>query len=86
MPEAVLLAGALALAGVAVLWPLWSVRAAATAPEDPEDATVRHRVALEALRDVEADRRSGSLDEEGYAHQRAEAEACLLYTSDAADE
>jgi tetratricopeptide (TPR) repeat protein len=80
MPEAVLLAGALALAGVAVLWPLWSARAAAPAPEDPEDATVRHRVALEALRDVEADRRSGSLDEEGYAQQRAEAEAVAAAT------
>jgi tetratricopeptide (TPR) repeat protein len=36
---------------------------------------VRHRVALEALRDVDADRRAGSLDERGYAEQLADAEA-----------
>jgi len=84
MPEAVLLAGLLALAGVAVLWPLWSGRETPPA-EDPEDATVRHRVALEALRDVEADHRSGSLDDEAYARQRAEAEAIAAATLDQAE-
>jgi tetratricopeptide (TPR) repeat protein len=36
---------------------------------------LRHRVALEALRDVEADRRAGSLDDASYAQQLSEAEA-----------
>jgi tetratricopeptide (TPR) repeat protein len=36
---------------------------------------VRHRLALEALRDIEADRRAGSLDEEAYRAERDEAEA-----------
>jgi cytochrome c-type biogenesis protein CcmI len=82
MPEAIVLAAALALAGVAVLWPLWSGRPATTPVEDPEDAAVRHRVALESLRDVEADHRSGSLDDEAYAEQRAEAEARAAMTLD----
>ena len=44
---------------------------------DPEReaAVVRHRLALEALRDIEADRRAGSLDDEAYRAQREEAEA-----------
>ena len=39
-----------------------------------EPLQIRHRVALEALRDLEADRRAGSLDQAGYARLRAEAE------------
>jgi cytochrome c-type biogenesis protein CcmI len=84
MPEAILLAAALALAGLAVLWPLWFGRSS-TPPTDPEDAAIRHRVALEALRDVEADHRSGSLDDAAYAEQRAEAEAIAAATLDAAE-
>lgn len=38
-------------------------------------AELRHRVALEGLRDVDADRRAGSLDDPTYARLRAEAEA-----------
>ena len=82
MPEAVVLAAALVLAGVAVLWPLWSSRAPSDSTVDPEDAAVRHRVALETLRDVEADHRSGSLDDGAYAAQRAEAEAAAAATLD----
>ena len=63
------------MVGFVVLAPLR--RPAVAIPEDVERdaAAVRHRVALEALRDVETDRRAGSLDERGYAEQLAEAEA-----------
>ncbi len=66
----------LAAAGVLVLGPFWR-RGEASLPvdDDHEAALLRHRVALEALRDVEADRRSGSLDDAAYAEQLAEAEA-----------
>jgi tetratricopeptide (TPR) repeat protein len=52
------------------------VDAAVDAGRDPElePLQIRHRVALEALRDLEADRRAGSLDDGGYARLRAEAE------------
>ena len=86
MPEAVLLAAALTLAGVAALWPLWSSRAPSGPTADPEDAAVRYRVALETLRDVEADHRSGSLDGEAYAAQRLEAEAAAAATLDAVEQ
>ncbi len=64
-----------ALTAVAIGWPL---RRGAPLPRpdlDTEGAELRHRVALEALHDVEADRRAGSLDDESYARQREEAEA-----------
>jgi cytochrome c-type biogenesis protein CcmH len=41
---------------------------------------VRHRLALEALRDLEADRRAGSLDQATYEAQFAEAEARAVAT------
>jgi len=76
---------------LAIAWPLLG------APRDPaHDATgpdpeqesreVRLRVAVETLRDVEADHRAGLLDEESYARQRAEAEeraAASLHARDA---
>ena len=71
----VLVAGTVALA---VAWPLLGTSPGASEPEpDPEQeaATVRHRLALEALRDIEADHRAGSLDEAAYHAQREEAEA-----------
>lgn len=83
MPDLVQLVILLLLgAAVAVLVgaPLLRTRsaevAAADAGRDPElePLQIRHRVALEALRDLEADRRAGSLDEAGYARLRAEAE------------
>ncbi len=74
MPEVALVAIGLVAAGLIVLAPLR--RDAPDAGPQPDDAlALRHRVALEALRDVEADRRAGSLDEPGYVAQRAEAEA-----------
>ena len=42
---------------------------------EAEARTLRHRVALDALLDVEADRRAGSLDDASYERERAEAEA-----------
>ena len=71
----VLVTGAVALA---VAWPLLDAREPAVDPEpnpELEAARVRHRLALEALRDIEADRRAGSLDDEAYRAQRDEAEA-----------
>jgi cytochrome c-type biogenesis protein CcmH/NrfG len=47
---------------------------------DDEASLMRHRVAVEALRDVEADRRAGSLDDAAYVQQRAEAEARAVRT------
>ena len=81
MPEQVILLAVLLVVGFVVLAPL---RPPAVAiPEDVERdaAAVRHRVALEALRDVETDRRAGSLDERGYAEQLAEAEASAAATA-----
>lgn len=63
------------LAGAAIGWPLLRVRAAAPDPDaDREARALRHRIALEALLDVEADRRAGSLDDASYRRERAEAE------------
>ncbi len=71
----ILVAGTVVLA---VAWPLLdSTPPALEAEPDPEleAARVRHGLALEALRDIEADHRAGSLDEEAYHLQREEAEA-----------
>jgi len=65
-------------AAVVIGWPLRastsSVAAGASPDADREALELRHRVALEALRDVEADRRAGSLDDASYARERTEAE------------
>ncbi len=84
MPEALLLLFGLAVAGAFVLAPLWRSGAAPAPTDDREAAELRHRVALEALRDVEADRRAGSLDDAAYAQQLADAEARAAATSAAA--
>lgn len=84
MPEALLLAAGLAVAAAIVLVPL---RAGAEAPPPPDDAAaVRHRAALEALRDVEADHRAGSLDEEAYERELGVAEAHAAATRAALDD
>lgn len=63
------------LAGAAIGWPLLRVRAGAPDPDaDREARALRHRIALEGLLDVEADRRAGSLDDASYRRERAEAE------------
>jgi cytochrome c-type biogenesis protein CcmI len=68
---------ALAVAA-AIGWPLFrrgssSVRFDKEA--EAEARALRHRVAIDALLDVEADRRAGSLDDAAYERERAEAEA-----------
>jgi len=81
MPEfgqLVILLVVLVAAGLVVAGPLlWPARTDVESPLGEEDAAglaLRHRIAVESLHDVEADRRAGSLDPEGYQTARAEAE------------
>lgn len=80
MPELGELALLLVIGGAAaalVAAPLWR-RPADLAPDrqpDEDELEYRYRAALEALRDVETDRRAGSLDEAAYAREREDAEA-----------
>ena len=76
MPEPLVLLVGLLAAAAFVVAPLVR-RTASVGPDAGEGdaAAVRHRVALESLRDVEADRRAGSLDDAAYAEQLADAEA-----------
>jgi len=53
---------------------------AAESESDAEARALRHRVALDALLDVEADRRAGSLDDASYERERGEAEARAAQT------
>ena len=86
MPEAWILLVGLVAAGVAVLRPLWAAPPAEPrSDEGRETAVLRHRVALEALRDVETDRQAGSLDDRAYAEQLAEAEERAAQTRGALD-
>lgn len=66
------------LVAAAIAWPLLR-RGASTitfnTQAEAEARALRHRVALDALLDVEADRRAGSLDDASYERERAEAEA-----------
>lgn len=86
MPDALqwVLFALIALAtAVAVGWPLLRgvTTAVAEAPNPEAEARgLRHRVALEGLLDVEADRRAGSLDDASYARERAEAEERAVET------
>jgi cytochrome c-type biogenesis protein CcmH/NrfG len=82
MPEVVqglLLAGIGLVTAVAIGWPLVRARTGIVAPAaaepEAEVRALRHRLALDALLDVEADRRAGSLDDASYERERAEAEA-----------
>lgn len=80
MPElvfALLLGAAVALF---VALPLRRSTPASPEADELEPVRLRHRLALDAVRDVEADRRAGSLDEAGYAAQRAQAEAGAVQT------
>jgi len=72
------------LAALVVAWPA-AHRAAVRTQASIDTAELRHRMALAALRDVEADRRAGSLDDDAYATQRAEAEATAAATLAALD-
>ena len=61
----------------AVAWPVLRRNPAVgfDTQAEAEARALRHRVALDALLDVEADRRAGSLDDASYRRERAEAEA-----------
>jgi tetratricopeptide (TPR) repeat protein len=85
MPELALLVIGLVALGAVVLAPVLGGRREPIADDDGDAAELRHRVALEALRDVEADRRAGSLDDAAYAEQLAEAEARAAQTRAALD-
>ena len=85
MPEPLLLVAGLVVAGIAVLAPLWGRHVDPAVDDEQEAARVRHRVSLETLRDLEADRRAGSLDDAAYAVQRADAEARAAVTRTALD-
>jgi cytochrome c-type biogenesis protein CcmH/NrfG len=76
-PAELLILAVLTAAVVAfVARPLLRPRPAAPPPPaDRESLALRHRLALEAVLDVEADHRAGSLDEASYQRQRAEEEA-----------
>jgi len=65
-------------AAAAIAWPLLRGGTRTVTLDtrvDAEAQALRHRVALDALLDVEADRRAGSLDDASYERERAEAEA-----------
>src|SRR5688500_6662522 len=84
MAELTLLLLLLAVTGLAVAWPLLDrdarVPPAAATDAPAEERHVRHRLALEALRDLEADRRAGAIGGESSLAQRAEAEALAAAT------
>ena len=73
------LLGVIGLAVAAAIgWPLLrrgSSTVTLDAQSEAEARALRHRVAIDALLDVEADRRAGSLDDASYQRERAEAEA-----------
>ncbi len=85
MPELLILLLGLVAAGVLVLRPLSGRVSEATGDDELDAATLRHRVALEALRDVETDRHAGSLDGAAYADQLAAAEERAATTRAALD-
>lgn len=70
----------------AVAWPLLRPSSPGDtlgARAEQEARALRHRVALDALLDVEADRRAGSLDDASYQRERGEAEARAAETLEA---
>ena len=86
MPETLVLVAGLVAAAAFILPPLIGVRGgAAPVDEDREAAVLRHRVSLEALRDVETDHLAGSLDTAAYAEQLAQAEERAAHTRAALD-
>ena len=87
MPEPLVLLIGLVVAGAFAVAPLLRRGVEARPEQDERDAAaVRHRVALETLRDVEADRRAGSLDDAAYADQLAQAESRAATTGAALEE
>ena len=87
MAELLALLLVLAIAALAIAWPILDREPAVALDDDPEleALQVRHRLALEALRDVEADHRAGALDEAAYRGERDLAEAHAVETRRALD-
>ncbi|MGI8999599.1 MAG: hypothetical protein ACR2GO_07825 [Candidatus Limnocylindria bacterium] len=85
MLEPVILLLGLAAAAVLVLRPLADGPDQQPVTDDLDAAALHHRVALEALRDVETDRRAGALDDAGYTEQLAQAEEHATLTRAALD-
>lgn len=89
MPEPLIFAAVAILAAVVVAMPILlesPERRAPRLPEEDRDALVlRHRIAIESLRDVEADHRAGSIDEATYRSERAAAEQRAIATRAALD-
>ena len=88
MAELLLLVLVTGTVALAIAWPLLGAAPASdvrTPDPEREASEVRHRLALEALRDLEADRRAGSLDDAAYQAQRDEAEAHAASTRQALD-
>lgn len=85
MPEVLFLLVGLALAGALLLLPLRGGRVESGVDDERAALETRHRVALEALRDVETDHAAGSLDDDAYAAQRAQAEERAAQTRAALD-
>jgi cytochrome c-type biogenesis protein CcmH/NrfG len=86
MPELVIVTAFLVLvAGAAVVPPLRTRVLGSTRSAKIATAEVRHRSAIEALRDVEADRRAGSIDDDVYRAELAEAESRAVETLVALD-
>ena len=85
MAELIVLLLGVAVAGAYVLWPLSRGVSEAAGDDELDAAALRHRVALEALRDVETDHRAGSLDGAAYAEQLAAAEERAAATRAALD-
>lgn len=71
--------------GTLIAVPLRRVGMPERSDDDREGMALRHRLALEALIDVESDHRAGSLDETGYQRQLAEEEARAAETLAALD-
>lgn len=69
-----------AVVGVVVALPLLRPAATPGIEQDADVLRLRHRIALEAIRDVDADHRAGSLDDAAHAEQRAEAEEHAVAT------
>lgn len=86
MPDLAIVTFVLVLAaGALVVLPLRRGAAPPSGTTERDAAELRHRVAIEALRDVEADRRAGSLDDAAFAAELAAAEEHAAGTRAALD-
>ncbi len=85
MAEALILLVGVALAGWLVLLPLRGTYVEPETDDERSALELRHRVALEALRDTETDRAAGSLNDDAYAAAMAEAEERAAVTRAALD-